>query len=305
MDELRWALLGVGVLFLSGLAWWELRKPRHAANDGEADSGSTGTLRTPAATHDFGSPAVRRVEPHFGDPPATREIPDDVPTVHPLEPEATPPVILVDDFRSMEHAHGIAVTSDVAIDTPTPASRSLDLDEPLDEAVPEPEPELEPEPVQLADEAPAAATPRPPPEPEWPPEGERRILSLRVVPRPPNRFSGRPLRQALLACGLDYGAMDIFHLEDEHGSVFASAANLMRPGTFNLDTMDGSHFHGVNLFCVLPGPLPPGRAADELVALARDLGQRLGGIVLDEVGQPLDEQAAARLRASVTDGPEG
>jgi FtsZ-interacting cell division protein ZipA len=80
--------------------------------------------------------------------------------------------------------------------------------------------------------------------------------------------------------------------------VIASAANLMRPGTFAPASMDGQHFHGVHLFCVLPGPLPAGRAVDELIALARDLAQRLSGIVLDEVGQPLDEERAAVVRAA-------
>jgi len=52
----------------------------------------------------------------------------------------------------------------------------------------------------------------------------------------------------------------------------------------------------VHLFCVLPGPLPAGRAVDELVALSRDLAQRVAGMVLDHVGQPLDEERAAAVR---------
>jgi cell division protein ZipA len=144
--------------------------------------------------------------------------------------------------------------------------------------------------------SPPAARRTGPPEPHWPPEEQRRIVSLRVVPRPPARFFGRALRLAFEGSGLEFGAFDIFHLVDETGEVVASAANLMRPGTFNPATMDGAHFHGVHLFCVLPGPLPAGRAVDELVALARDLGQRVNGIVLDGVGQPLDEERAAAVR---------
>src|SRR5262245_18016319 len=30
MSELRWTLLVLGVLFIAALAWWELRRPRHA-----------------------------------------------------------------------------------------------------------------------------------------------------------------------------------------------------------------------------------------------------------------------------------
>jgi cell division protein ZipA len=152
-------------------------------------------------------------------------------------------------------------------------------------------------PDEAAAEPPEPPPRRGPPEPNWPPEAQRTIISLRVVPRPPARFAGRPLRLAFESCGLEYGAFDIFHLCDDAGEVVASAANLMRPGTFPVETMDAQHFHGVHLFCVLPGPLPPARAVDELIALSRDLAQRLQGLVLDEVGQPLDEERAAEVRA--------
>lgn len=34
MSELRWILLTLGALFIAGLAWWELRRPRQAPRDG-------------------------------------------------------------------------------------------------------------------------------------------------------------------------------------------------------------------------------------------------------------------------------
>jgi len=34
MSELRWILLSIGVLFIAGLAWWELRRPRQATREG-------------------------------------------------------------------------------------------------------------------------------------------------------------------------------------------------------------------------------------------------------------------------------
>lgn len=33
MPELRWTLILLGVLFVAGLAWWELRRPRQAHRD--------------------------------------------------------------------------------------------------------------------------------------------------------------------------------------------------------------------------------------------------------------------------------
>ena len=34
MSQLRWILLTLGALFIAGLAWWELRRPRQAPREG-------------------------------------------------------------------------------------------------------------------------------------------------------------------------------------------------------------------------------------------------------------------------------
>lgn len=143
------------------------------------------------------------------------------------------------------------------------------------------------------------------PEPElrldWPPETERRIISLRVVPRS-DRFSGRSVRQSLAGEGMRFGPMDIFHAAVDDGRVVFSAASLTKPGVFNLDEMDGAHFAGLNLFAVLPGPLPADSALDRLVDTARSLASRLNGDLLDQRGEPLTAQRIAEIRATVA-GP--
>jgi hypothetical protein len=292
MDDLRWALLGLGLLFLVGLAWWELRRPRHAGRNDEDE----------AFTVDP-EPGQRRVEPRFGDPDDTAAPGhDELPSMRAVQRGDDPPLVMLDAMSDGRGALNISIADDVAIDAP----RSFRAAEPELELRPESEAEAEAEAQQPTGDEPAPADRREasaraprrsPPVPRWPHEDRRRIISLRLVPRPPGRFGGRSLRLAFEACGLEHGAFDIFHLGDDAGDVIASAANLMRPGTFASATMDGQHFHGVHLFCVLPGPLPAGRAVDELIALARDLAQRLSGIVLDEVGQPLDEERAATVRA--------
>lgn len=293
MDELRWTLLGLGLLFIGGLAWWELRKPRHAGRDEDLE-----TTPTPDAT-------IARREPHFGegDDPASQSS-GPLPSMRAVEAGGDPPLIVLDDMRSTERSVGFSIASDVAVDEPG-VSESREMpesltDEPAPFDVPTEAAVHAPDDTQAALAPVAASAPsrRPgPPEPNWPPENQRRIVSLRLVPRPPARFAGRSLRQAFEASGLEFGAFDIFHLADDAGEVVASAANLMRPGTFNPDAMDGAFFHGVHLFSVLPGPLPAGRAVDELIALARDIAQRVSGIVLDAVGQPLDEERAAAVRS--------
>ncbi|MCS6947209.1 MAG: hypothetical protein NZM12_06310 [Steroidobacteraceae bacterium] len=130
---------------------------------------------------------------------------------------------------------------------------------------------------------------------EWPPEAERRIVALRIVPRS-GRFAGLRIRQALVGDGYVHGAYDIFHRPGPDGKVIVSAASLTKPGYFELARMDQQTFAGLNLFCVLPGPLPPLAAFDMLLGSARNLAQRLGGELQDGSGEPLSDERIVGLR---------
>jgi len=104
---------------------------------------------------------------------------------------------------------------------------------------------------------------------DWPSESERRIVTLRVIPRVEARFQGRGVRQAFSAAGFWHGPLDIYHLPDDDGRVVVSAAALAQPGTFDPSIMDSQRFSGLNLFAVLPGPKPERETFDELVHAAR------------------------------------
>jgi FtsZ-interacting cell division protein ZipA len=140
---------------------------------------------------------------------------------------------------------------------------------------------------------------------DWPPEAQRHILAVRVVGLNPDRMSGRPLRQALSACGFVHGRFGIFHQPGADGRALISAANLSKPGVFDPASMDFHRFRGLGLFAVLPGPLPPAAALDHLLDTAGDLAQRLHARLQDEHGMPLDEErleAMARIVQDMTQG---
>ncbi len=132
---------------------------------------------------------------------------------------------------------------------------------------------------------------------DWPPEAERQIVALRVVPRGADRFAGRSVRQALVGEGFLHGPMEIFHLPGEDGRVLVSAAGLTRPGIFRLDAMDAERFAGINIFAVLPGALPAPDIFDRLVEVARNLASRLNAELRDQRGEPLTTARVVALRA--------
>jgi cell division protein ZipA len=119
------------------------------------------------------------------------------------------------------------------------------------------------------------------------------------VAPPPDRLAGRALRLALASEGFVLGKFQIFHKPDDQGRAVLSAANLSKPGTFDLATMDVQRFGGLSLFVVLPGPKPPLKAFDELLSTARNLNERLQGALQDERGGPLTPTRIATLRESL------
>jgi cell division protein ZipA len=133
----------------------------------------------------------------------------------------------------------------------------------------------------------------------WPPAETERVLSLRLIGRLEKPLNGRRLRQSLQGAGMRHGPQQIFHRTNEEGDVLVSAANLVRPGSFDVASMDGESFRGVSLFCVLPGPVAAEQMLDGLVTLARQLAGKIEAAVQDERGQELDAERLTQLRRSL------
>lgn len=273
MSALRWILLLAGLLFLAGLALWERRRPRQARGDGHApaERGLADACPEPAPAEPVHAAAAGHVAP--------------VPAGNPDEP-----LKVIDWSRARRIEPEIPFDVPVLAAAPARLEPGIAVDEiPAPFAGARAEPQLGP------------AT-RPSLVVEWPPEGERRIVNLRVVPVRVDRFAGRALRLSLAAAGFEHGRFGIFHLPGPHGRAIVSAASLNRPGILDPENMDFQRFGGLNLFAVLPGPLPPGVAVDRLVDAACDIAQRLEGRVQDESGMPLDVERLELLRHLATGG---
>jgi hypothetical protein len=134
---------------------------------------------------------------------------------------------------------------------------------------------------------------------EWPPDDQRRVVAIRLVANPPDRLAGRAVRLALASEGFVLGKFQIFHKPDDSGRAVLSAANLSKPGTFDLNTMDSQRYGGLSLFTVLPGPKAPLKAFEELLVTARNLNERLNGALQDERGGPLTPTRIASMRDSL------
>jgi len=285
MPELRIILLVAGVLFLAGLAgfeWWRQRGSRPmGATTQRDDSPEDNPPARAAPLPDLNVVRDARVAAS-----------DSLPVIELASTTAT----------GTRRALGISISDEVAVDvshqsTPFIPERPM-REEPFIGAGVSAGDEISA--VRVIEEEPVHG-------PQlvlaWPSEAERRIVTLRVVPRTEPRFAGRTLRQAFNSAGFWHGPLDIYHLPDAQGRVVLSAAALAQPGTFDPSIMDSQRFSGLNMFAVLPGPLPERETFDELVHAGRQLAERLDGTLTDQHGEELTAQRVARLRQSLEASP--
>ena len=335
MPELRWTLLIIGVLFIVILAWWERRRPHQASRqaphlsgeprpvvNGDPSWGPDIEAVNPRANpHALREPLILpeiRTEVRGREPTAPRElpvveIPDDSPIGLRTDDDhleeaiaaegAGMPARAIRENRpgpmtsgrmpAQEEAEEAIAEESEGEELAVPVVESMSAAEPLDSSMTVAEPPKSPESApQLP--PPILVTVRP--IVDWPPEDQRKLVSLRLVARPPERFRGNLVRQALAAEGFVLGDLDIFHKPDAQNRAVLSAASLTKPGTFDLETMDTQRFVGLNLFAVLPGPKTPRKAFEDLLVTARTLNERLEGALQDDHGGPLTPTRIQTLR---------
>jgi len=286
MAGLRWILLIAGLVFLAALAWWERRRPRQARGEEYALAGPAEGPPTP--------------EPAVAVPPRLAAASEGtaVPTLAPAAVPRAAKVPVAEPLKVVDWPAGRRVEPEMSLEVPVLAPAPARTEPALDDgslAAPAAAARLEPSLRVPGVDRPALVV-------EWPPEGERRIVNLRVVPVRVDRFPGRDLRLSLTAAGFEHGRFGIYHLPGPEGRAIVSAASLTRPGILDPQNMDFQRFGGLNLFAVLPGPLPPAVTVDRLVDAACDIAQRLEGRVQNEDGMPLDEARLAELRRAATGG---
>jgi cell division protein ZipA len=137
---------------------------------------------------------------------------------------------------------------------------------------------------------------------ELPPVEE--VLVINVIAREGDGFKGPALLQNILESGLRFGEMDIFHRHESmagNGEVLFSMANALKPGTFDLDDIDGFSTRAVSFFLGLPGPRHPKQAFDVMVAAARKLAHELNGELKDDQRSVMTAQTIEHYRQRIVE----
>ena len=325
--ELRWILLAVGGLLVAGLWWWERRRPVPTEESAlrvpdrfepriDAESSTT----PPSLTAPPGEPAKPTPEPVENAEPPPRTT--DAGREQRLDPQIVMIDNLPDDPEDVVLAappdHGLnqappqrpevpVLEAAVRFATPPPrqppapptAAPASAMEEDGEPQTPVLQverrrtwsaPPIAPDP--LAD----AVVERPKASRADPAPRHQRIVAIRLVALPDRRIDGGELKHALAAEGLEFGRYSIFHRILEVERPIYSLASLIEPGSFEPGLMASIQFPGISIFAVFPGPLPAPAAFDDLLATARRLADRLGGVLQDDTGSSLTGQRILSIR---------
>jgi len=125
------------------------------------------------------------------------------------------------------------------------------------------------------------------------PDIEPQIIILSVVMSANQLMSGAALLPCLLTLGMKYGEMNIFHRHQDNagnGGVSFSLANMLNPGSFDLDTMETFATQGVTLFMALPNAVDAFAAFEQMLAAAKQLATEFNAQLLDDKRNVLTKQ---------------
>lgn len=128
------------------------------------------------------------------------------------------------------------------------------------------------------------------------------VLIINVMAHKGEMFNGADLLDIILKCGMRYGSMDIFHRYSDtkgEGALLFSMANMVKPGTFDLDAMDEFETPGVSLFMTLPINADSMQSFDLMADTARAIAETLDGELKDEQRSVMTRQTLEHCRERI------
>ena len=126
-----------------------------------------------------------------------------------------------------------------------------------------------------------------------------RLISVYILANGNSSFSGYDLLQSLLASGLRFGEMNIFHRhEDSNGSgkVLFSLASATEPGTFNVQNMGSFNGKGLCMFMQVRGSDKDNEVFELFIKTAQKLSDELNGSIYDDSRHPLTKDSLHRYQ---------
>ncbi len=128
------------------------------------------------------------------------------------------------------------------------------------------------------------------------------IISINVMAKVNGQIEGAELLEALIAFGLRFGDMNIFHrheLSSGQGPVIFSMANALNPGTFDLEAMPQIQFKGVTFFMRLSQIKKRVFVLELMLDIAKRLANQLNAELKDDTHSVLSSQTVSHYKTRI------
>ena len=128
---------------------------------------------------------------------------------------------------------------------------------------------------------------------------EEEVIYLNLKSRDGD-IEGADLIRAMQKYDLEHGDMNIFHrLTEGSQQPLFSIANMVEPGSFDIERLATMTTPGVTLFLRLPRTFDALHSLDEMWATAKGLASELDADILDRHHQPFSSQKQQNMRDEV------
>jgi cell division protein ZipA len=128
------------------------------------------------------------------------------------------------------------------------------------------------------------------------------VFVINIMARDGKVIHGAILLQELSSLGFKFGEMNIFHRHVDaagKGPVIFSLANMVKPGTFDIDYMEQFQTPGVSLFMMVPCAGEASRNYNMMLNAAERIANGIDALLLDVSRNPLTPQVIQHDRAII------